>query len=93
MPRSYPDILKAKRVRYLARKRCPVCERPGSGPYTKKIKGREYVYFVHSMKNPETGRYCQKWHCVGPASAIEQAGGIPAYLEAIRSRSHIALQH
>jgi len=90
MPYSYPNILRAKRARYLARKRCPVCERPGAGPYTKKIKGREYVYFVHSLKDTGTGEYYQIWHYVGPASAIEQAGGIAQYLEAIGSRSHIA---
>jgi hypothetical protein len=47
-------------ARHFVKKHCPVCERPGSGPYMKKIKGRGYVYFVDSLKNPETGGYCQK---------------------------------
>jgi len=88
LPYSYATLVQKKIARYFGRKRCPVCGRPGSGPFKKKIKGREYLYFAHSLKNPETGRYYQKWCYVGPAFAIEHAGGIPAYLEAIRSHSH-----
>jgi hypothetical protein len=92
LPYSYASLIQRKKERYFERLRCPVCGRPGSGPYTKKIKGREYLYFVHSLKNPETGKYYQKWCYVGPASAIEYAGGIPAYLKAIRSRAHVVSQ-
>jgi len=90
MPYSYASLIQRKKERYFRRPRCPVCGRPGSGPYAKKIKGREYLYFVHSLRNPETWKHYQKWHYVGPASAIENAGGIPAYLEAIRSLAHVA---
>jgi hypothetical protein len=89
MPYSYATVIQRKIARHFARKRCPICGRPGSGPYKKKIKGHEYLYFVHSLKNPETGKYYQKWHYVGPASAIESAEGMPAYLERIRSHAHI----
>ena len=89
MPYSYAALVARKIARHFARKRCPVCERPGSGPYKKKIKGREYLYFAHSLKNPETGKHYQKWCYVGPASAVESAGGIPAYLEAIGSHTYV----
>ena len=89
LPYSYATLVQKKMARYYNRKRCPICGRPGSGPYKKKVKGRKYLYFAHSLKNPETGRHYLKWCYVGPASAIESAGGIPAYLEAIRSRAYI----
>jgi hypothetical protein len=89
LPYSYATLVQRKIARHFARKRCPICGRPGSGPYRKKIKGREYLYFVHSLKNPETGKHHQKWHYVGPALAIENAGSIPAYLERIRSQAHV----
>ena len=90
MPYSYATLVQKKMAKYFRRKRCPICGRPGSGPYAKKVKGREYLYFAHSLKNPETGKHYQKWCYIGPASAIERAGGIPAYLEAIRSRAHVS---
>jgi hypothetical protein len=89
LPYSYVTIIRRKMARHYARKRCPICGRPGSGPYKRKIKGREYLYFAHSLRNPETGKHYQKWHYVGPASAIESMGGIPAYLEAVRSRARV----
>ena len=85
MPYSYATLVQKKMVSYYNRKRCPICGRPGSGPYVKKIKGRDYLYFAHPLKNPETGRHYLKWCYIGSASAIERAGGIPEYLEAIRS--------
>jgi len=69
MPRSYAATIQAKMVRYYARKRCPVCERPGSGPHAKKVKGHIYLYFAHSLKNPETGKHYLKWCYIGPARA------------------------
>jgi hypothetical protein len=68
-------------------KQCPICRRPESGPYAKKIKGREYLYFAHSYKNQEKGRHYAKWCYIGPATAIEVTGGVAAYLEIIRSPS------
>jgi hypothetical protein len=90
LPYSYASLIQRKKERYFRRPRCPVCGRPGSGPYTKKIKGNGYLYFAHSLKNLETGKHYLKWCYVGPASAIESAGSIPAYLEAIRLRAHVA---
>ena len=87
LPYSYATLIQKKMAGYFRRRRCPICGRPGSGPYGKKIKGREYLYFAHSFKNPETGRHCLKWCYVGPALAIEGAGGISAYLEAVRSHA------
>jgi hypothetical protein len=92
LPYSYVALIEKRKTKYFSKKRCPICGRPGSGPYKKKIKGREYLYFSHSLKNAQTGRYYQKWCYVGPASAIEYAGGIPTYLESIRSRAHVVSQ-
>ena len=89
LPYSYATLVQKKMARYYNRKRCPVCGNLGSGPYRKKIRGREYLYFAHSFKNPETGEHYQKWCYIGPASAIESAGGIPAYLEAIRLHARV----
>ena len=65
MPYSYATIVQRKMARYFSRKRCPVCGRPGSGPYTKKVKGHEYLYFAHCFKNPETGKFYIRWCYVG----------------------------
>jgi len=87
MPYSYAALIQRRRERHFKRPRCPICGRPGSGPHEKKIKGREYLYFAHSLKNPETGRHYVKWCYVGSMWAIEEAEGIEAYLEAVRSRA------
>ncbi len=67
MPYSYATIVQRKMARYFSRKRCPVCGRPGSGPYKKKVKGREYLYFAHSFKDPGMDNNRVKWCYVGPA--------------------------
>jgi len=85
MPYSYATLVQKKMIRHFARKRCPVCERPGSGPHVKRIGGRAYLYFAHSLKNPETGKHYVKWCYIGSKEAIEEAGGAAAYLKAIRS--------
>jgi len=72
MPYSYATLVQKKMVRYFTRKRCPICGRPGSGPYKKKIKGRGYLYFAHSFKNQETGRFYIKWCCVRPTESSER---------------------
>jgi hypothetical protein len=89
LPYSYATLVQRKIARHFSRKRCPICGRPGSGPYVKRVKGHDYLYFAHSLKNAETGKHYQKWHYVGSALAIENAGGIPAYLETIRSQVHV----
>lgn len=89
MPYSYAALVERKKAKYFARKCCPICGRPGCGPHVKRVKGHDYLYFANSLKNPETGKHYQKWHYVGPALAIESAGGIPAYLERIRSQAHV----
>lgn len=86
LPYSYAALVEKKKAKYFARKRCPICGRPGSGPYKKKVKGREYLYFAHSLKNPETGKHYQKWCYIGSARSVERAGGVSAYIEAVRSR-------
>lgn len=65
MPYSYATLVQRKMARYFARKRCPICGRPGSGSYTKKIKDREYLYFAHTLKSPETGKVHIEWCYVG----------------------------
>ena len=67
--------------------RCPVCGRPGSGPYKRKVRGHEYLYFAHSTRAPKTRKRGIKWCYVGSARAIEAAGGMVAYLEMARSKA------
>jgi len=86
MPYSYAALVERKRARYFARKRCPVCGRPGSGPHAKRVKGRKYLYFAHSLRNQETGKRYIKWCYVGSAQAIEKAGGVNEYLKIIESK-------
>ena len=83
MPYSYASQVQRKMARYYARKRCPICGRLGSGPHNKKVKGREYLYFAHSLKNQEMGRHYAKWCYVGSKEAIEEAGGVAACLEVV----------
>ena len=51
----------------------------------KRVKGHDYLYFAHSLKNVETGRHYLKWCYIGSARAVERAGGVSSYLEALRS--------
>lgn len=66
LPYSYATLVQRKMARYFARKRCPICGRPGSGLHMRKVKGHDYLYFAHSLKNSETGRFYVKWCYVGP---------------------------
>jgi hypothetical protein len=86
MPYSYASMVQRKMDRYYKRPRCPVCGRPGSGPHKKRIRGCEYVYFAHTLENPEIGKFYIKWCYIGPAATIEKAGDAAAYLEIIRVR-------
>jgi len=79
---SYATIIRRKKERWLKRKKCPVCGTVGSGPYVKKIKSREYLYFKHSRKYSN-----RVWHYIGPKAEIARAGGVEAYLERLRAGS------
>lgn len=74
-------------LRHLNRPRCPVCGRPGSGPYKRKVRGYEYLYFAHTTRAPKTRKRGIKWCYVGSARAIEAAGRMVAYLEMARSKA------
>ncbi|MBI4258104.1 MAG: hypothetical protein HY619_04040 [Thaumarchaeota archaeon] len=63
-PYSYASLVQKKINRYFRRKRCPVCERVGSGPYKKRVKGKFYLYFAHRFKD-SNGKWRIKWHYVG----------------------------
>jgi len=82
---SYASIVKKKQERWFSRKRCPVCNTPGSGPYAKRIHGREYLYFKHSQKYSN-----RVWHYLGPRDRVEAAGGVEAFLEKLRLKDPTA---
>jgi len=76
---SYATILQRRKEKWFKRARCPICGAVGSGPYLKKIRGREYFYFKHSRKYSN-----RVWHYIGPRDQVEAAGGVEAYLERLR---------